>query len=206
MSSEKKLHDKIVEIQSQLKAPKGQFNNYGGYKYRSCEDICEAVKPLLAERGLVLTLKDEIIEIGGWIFLQASAVLTDGADYKQTVAYARIPDTKKGMDASQITGAASSYARKYALNGLFLIDDTKDADTMPPEKETKTQKQTASKADEAYLANAIRVYIEATQDDDTDFESKRDELDAWARRQKDGIRAAADKLYAGVGDANADAV
>lgn len=118
----------LIEVQAALKAPKGQFNKFGGYKYRSCEDILEAVKPLLKENGLQLTLTDEPVEVGGRVYIKATAQVTDGQATASATGYAREPETKKGMDESQVTGTASSYARKYALNGLFLIDDTKDAD------------------------------------------------------------------------------
>lgn len=119
---------KLVAVQAALKAPKGQFNKFGGYKYRSCEDILEAVKPLLFEQGLQLTITDEPVEVGGRIYIKATATVTDGSETAAVSGYAREAETKKGMDESQITGTASSYARKYALNGLFLVDDTKDAD------------------------------------------------------------------------------
>lgn len=119
---------KLVAVQAALKAPKGQFNKFGGYKYRSCEDILEAVKPLLLEQGLQLTITDEPVEVGGRIYIKATATVTDGSETAAVSGYAREAETKKGMDESQITGTASSYARKYALNGLFLIDDTNDAD------------------------------------------------------------------------------
>ena len=118
----------LVAIQQELKAPKGQFNNFGKYKYRSCEDILEAVKPLLAKNNAQLTISDDIVEIGGRVYVKATATLTVGSEIESVTAFAREAETKKGMDESQITGMASSYARKYALNGLFLIDDTKDAD------------------------------------------------------------------------------
>ena len=120
--------EKLAKIQKELKAPKGQLNKFGGYNYRSCEDILEAVKPLLD--GAILTLQDEIINIGNRFYVKATATFTDGTYTHSVTAMAREPETKKGMDESQITGMASSYARKYALNGLFCIDDTKDADTM----------------------------------------------------------------------------
>lgn len=131
--SEKKmsLKEKLIRIQQELKAPKGQFNSFGKYKYRSCEDILEAVKPLLDKYQVALTLSDEITEVGSRIYVRATANLFDGEsdEHYTNVAWAREDDVKKGMDGSQITGTASSYARKYCLNGLFLIDDTKDADT-----------------------------------------------------------------------------
>lgn len=118
----------LLNVQARLKAPKGQMNKFGGYKYRSCEDILEAVKPLLEENKLVLVLGDEIELIGDRWYVKATAkIIGEDGDVTNS-AYAREAESKKGQDESQITGTASSYARKYALNGLFLIDDTKDAD------------------------------------------------------------------------------
>lgn len=133
--------EKIVAIQSELKAPKGQYNSFGKYNYRSCEDILEGVKPLLAKHGLVLTIQDSIDLIGDRFYVKATATITDGKDEISTSAYARESLDKKGMDASQVTGATSSYARKYALNGLLAIDDTKDADTMDNGKKPTQQTQ-----------------------------------------------------------------
>lgn len=123
----------LVEIQRELKAPKGQYNSFGKYHYRSCEDIIEAVKPLLHERGFALQMDDEPVEIGGRVYIKATASIFNGEHVFTSTAYAREEETKKGMDGSQITGAASSYARKYALNGLFAIDDSKDADNKKAE-------------------------------------------------------------------------
>lgn len=150
------IHEKLVAIQSDLKAPKNQTNAFGKYKYRSCEDILEAAKPLLKEHGLVLTLSDEVVFIAGgapqsftmkeWndkakqmveatqiiggdrFYVKTTAAISDGEQSISVSAYAREEQDKRGMDGAQITGAASSYARKYALNGLFCIDDTKDSD------------------------------------------------------------------------------
>lgn len=133
--------EKIVAIQSELKAPKGQYNSFGKYNYRSCEDILEGVKPLLAKHGLVLTIRDGIELIGDRFYVKATATITDGKEQLSTDAYARESADKKGMDASQVTGATSSYARKYALNGLLAIDDTKDADTMDNSKKPAQQTQ-----------------------------------------------------------------
>lgn len=120
----------LIEIQKELKAPKGQYNSFGKYKYRSAEDILEAVKPLLHKYGCQLTLTDEIVLIGERYYVKAKATIeNEESTVVRISAYAREDEEKKGMDGSQITGTASSYARKYALNGLFLIDDTKDADT-----------------------------------------------------------------------------
>ena len=118
----------LAKIQSLVKAPKGQVNKFGNYKYRSCEDIVEAVKLVINPLGYYLTLMDEIILIGSRVYVKATATLSNGEQTYSATAYAREEETKKGMDAAQVTGAASSYARKYALNGLFAIDDTKDAD------------------------------------------------------------------------------
>jgi len=134
--------DKLTLIQSELNAPKNRHNSFGNYSYRSLEDILEAVKPLLKREGLVLTLTDTIEYIGDNYYVKAVARLTDGNQELQATAYAREALEKKGMDVSQITGSASSYARKYCLNGLFLIDDTKDADT----DEYKMKEQHENKA------------------------------------------------------------
>lgn len=125
------IYEKLGIIQSKLKAPKGQYNSFGKYKYRSCEDILEAVKPLLAETKTVLSVTDRMEVVGDRIYVRAEAHLNDCEDTGEitTVAYAREEESKKGMDSSQVTGAASSYARKYALNGLFCIDDNKDSDS-----------------------------------------------------------------------------
>lgn len=130
METKKTFIELLCEVQGALKAPKGQYNGFGKYAYRSCEDIVEAVKPLLVARGLLLTITDEVIPIGARFYVRASATVTDGKDSVSNTAYAREPEDKKGMDPSQVTGMSSSYARKYALNGLFCIDDTRDADTM----------------------------------------------------------------------------
>lgn len=121
----------LIEIQSKLNVPKCQYNSFGKYKFRSCEDILAAVKPLLKEVGCTLTMSDDVIMIGSRIYIKATAVLTNSSNEAvMTTAFAREEEQKKGMDGSQVTGAASSYARKYALNGLFSIDDTKDADSL----------------------------------------------------------------------------
>ncbi len=120
----------LIEIQSKLKAPKNQRNNFGKYNYRSAEDILEAVKPLLKEQSCTLTIEDDIVQIGERYYIKATATLyNEKGTMAQTHAFAREAETKAGMDVSQITGATSSYARKYALNGLFAIDDNKDTDT-----------------------------------------------------------------------------
>lgn len=140
---DKNLQESLIEIQKKLKAPKDQYNSFGKYKYRSCEGILEAVKPLLAAEGVLLVITDQVLEIGNRIYVKASATASKGNGSNTVTAYAREDDTKKGMDGSQITGTASSYARKYALNGLFLIDDTKDADTIQANASKKAEKPQA---------------------------------------------------------------
>ena len=147
----KELIKKLYQIQGELKAPKNQVNNFGGYKYRSCEDILEAVKPLLTKHELALTISDEIVEVGGRVYVKATASITDGEHTVNNSAYAREAESKKGMDESQITGSSSSYARKYALNGLLCIDDTKDADAT--NTHGKDEKTPAEKAKETREAN-----------------------------------------------------
>lgn len=138
----KTLQQKLIEIQAELKAPKSQFNKFGGYNYRNCEDILEAVKPLCAKHEIVPLLSDEVVMIGDRFYIKATAKVTDGKEEIATTAFARESKDKKGMDESQITGSASSYARKYALNGLFCIDDTKDADFMDNSQNSKQQPKT----------------------------------------------------------------
>lgn len=137
------IYEKLNYIQVSLKAPKGQTNKFGGYKYRSLEDIQEALKPLLKETELYLILQDDIVLVGERYYVKATAILSDGEKEIKAQAFAREPETKKGMDDAQLTGATSSYARKYCLNGLFSIDDTKDADT---EEYTAKSKQTTQRA------------------------------------------------------------
>jgi len=124
------IQQKLQLIQTELKAPKGQTNKFGGYRYRSCEDILTALKPLMSKYECALVITDNIVEVGGRVYVNATASLGDtlSGDFLNANAFAREAETKKGMDDAQITGSASSYARKYALNGLFAIDDTKDPD------------------------------------------------------------------------------
>lgn len=141
------LMEKLLKIQIELKAPKGQFNSFGKYKYRSCEDILEAVKPLLEAQKCTMVIKDDLVNIGNRYYVKAEVCLFDAesGESVSNTAYAREEESKKGQDSSQITGTASSYARKYALNGLFLIDDTKDADTDEFTKKTKMVNKTQIK-------------------------------------------------------------
>jgi len=129
MTNTTTFYQRFVSVQSQLKAPKNQYNSFGKYAYRSCEDIVEALKPLLAENHLFLTIQDSIELVGERYYVKATATITDGLESVSSSAYAREEQDKKGMDSAQLTGATSSYARKYALNGLLAIDDTKDSDS-----------------------------------------------------------------------------
>lgn len=129
MSEELTFQQKLISLIGELKAPKGQKNTFGKYNFRSAEDILEAVKPLAVKYSLLPNLSDEIVIIGERYYIKATASISDGEATKESIGYARESETKKGMDDSQITGTASSYARKYAMNGLYLIDDTKDSDS-----------------------------------------------------------------------------
>jgi hypothetical protein len=136
-----KITTVLQQIQSRLVAPKSQRNTFGNYNYRSCEDILNGLKPLLAELGGVVTLSDEMVDVGGRIYVKATALLDVGGEVYEASAFAREPLARKGMDDAQVTGATSSYARKYALNGLFAIDDTKDADHGPPPQQQQQRPQ-----------------------------------------------------------------
>lgn len=160
------VYKKLLTVQAELKAPKGQYNSFGKYKYRSCEDILEAVKPILAKVGATLVVGDELLIMGERYYIKATATFMDAetGDKVTNAAYAREEETKKGMDGSQITGTASSYARKYCLNGLFLIDDTKDADTdaYKVQQDKADQKQVVT-SDDGYVRyiNGCDVQIKA---------------------------------------------
>ena len=155
------MNNAIISIQNELKAPKGQFNSFGRYKYRSCEDILEAVKPLIHKYSCSLNISDEVVMVGDRFYVRATATLSKdtGEVISSSVAYAREDESKKGMDGAQVTGAASSYARKYALNGLFCIDDTKDADTDEYTKNTKPEKEPAEKDKNLNLYNQLSKKI-----------------------------------------------
>lgn len=162
------ITQKLATIQQKLKAPKGQYNSFGKYAYRNAEDILEAVKPLCAETGTVVLLSDEIINIGNRFYVKATAALIDAETQTQLTvsAYAREEEEKKGMDGSQVTGASSSYARKYALNGLFAIDDTKDSDTTNTtgaDKNAVKGKQTPLVATKEQLAEAAALGVNLEQ-------------------------------------------
>ena len=192
--------EKLAKIQKELKAPKDMRNSFGGYNYRSAESILEAVKPLLD--GAILTLSDEIELIGTgdkarW-YVHAKATFEDGSFVKTTHAFAREPDTKKGMDDSQITGTASSYARKYALNGLFCIDDNKDADTDEYQKQTNAADSKPSVDDiingmsKMTLDNCKKFYAKAIELYGKDTPEYKLWVKAWADK-KDELETAQNK-------------
>ena len=159
--AEKKILSKLLEVQSELKASKTQKNNFGGYNYRNCEDILESVKPLLKKVKATIILNDELILIGERYYIKATARFIDVETGEETSnnAYAREEEVKKGMDGSQITGSASSYARKYALNGLLDIDDTKDSDTTNNETNKCTKEQVARMKElQVIEANILRKF------------------------------------------------
>lgn len=155
------VYEALGEIQHRLKAPKNQTNKFGGYNYRSAEDILEAVKPLAHEVGATVNCSDEVLMVGGRFYVVATAILTTYEGEQVAVqGWAREQDERKGMDASQVTGSASSYARKYALSGLFAIDDEKDADAQEPEQPRKRKPQ--KKVDD--LAQAKRGLMDAVKE------------------------------------------
>ena len=163
--------ENLIKIQKELKAPKNQRNNFGNYNYRSAEDILEALKPLLAKYECLLTISDEMVEVGNRVYVRAKATFTDSDGRSiEITAFAREEETKKGMDGAQITGAASSYARKYALNGLFLIDDTKDPDATNTHGKEEVKTETFPRKSKPQLlpdteawAKAV-IYLAETED------------------------------------------
>lgn len=149
----------LIAIQSKLKAPKTQFNKFGGYKYRKAEDILEAVKPLLAEQKCILIITDDIVMVGNRTYVKATAIIkNEKGERIETTGWAREEETKKGMDGSQITGASSSYARKYALNGLFAIDDNADSDTTNDGQHQAAQQQAQATQQQAAQQPATPQY------------------------------------------------
>lgn len=163
----KNVYEKLAAVQLALKVPKSQYNSFGKYSYRSCEDIVEEAKPHLAKEGLLLTMSDELVQMGARYYVKATATvisLADASSYSVT-AYAREDETNKGMNGSQITGSASSYARKYALNGLFAIDDTKDSDTDENRRESEARQNYNQKQHGTLCADCGRVIADAKKKD-----------------------------------------
>lgn len=191
---EKNINLSLKDIQGKLKAPKGQYNNFGKYKYRSAEDILEAVKPLVVEQDCALTISDDIELIGNRIYVKATVTLinADGQSIS-TTAFAREEEQKKGMDGSQVTGASSSYARKYALNGLFCIDDTKDADALNTSAQYTEQQKNEQNPTDPYLEQAIANIKVASSteelkriwEDCTVFQTNKEFMAALSARKKE---------------------
>jgi len=176
--------EKLIKIQSELKAPKGQFNSFGKYKYRNCEDVLEALKPLLTANECTLTISDEVKEVGSLIYVEATATFSDGTNIITVKAQAGIDPNRKGMDIAQSFGSSSSYARKYALNGLFLIDDTKDADATNDHKNDKPKTITLTdreyesclKASSDKIVNVLFKYDGAIFSDGNIYTMKKEQL------------------------------
>lgn len=187
MATTKEKVSELVFIQSKLKAPKNQENKFGGYKYRSCEDILEAVKPLLAEVNCSLTISDDIMQVGDRIYVKATATLYTPTTTFVNTAFAREPLQKKGQDESQVTGAASSYARKYALNGLFCIDDTKDADALNVNKEyTQNPLQEAFEIVKPEITTAPSIErLKVIFNDNSALHGYQPFMEAMAKRRKE---------------------
>lgn len=165
------IKEKLLQIQSELKAPKGQYNAFGGYKYRNAEDILEAVKPLLKKTKCIVIASDEIVHIGDRYYVKATVSLIDTESdmSMSTTAFAREEEAKKGMDGSQITGASSSYARKYALNGLFAIDDNKDSDTTNNHSEGKTNGFTDKINKAKTVQELTEIYSQIPESERSDY-------------------------------------
>ncbi len=207
------VYERLATVQAILKAPKNQYNSFGKYNYRSCEDILEAAKPLCIDNGLVLTISDEIKSVGGRNYVEATATVIDikTGEKHSVTGSAREAIDKKGMDDSQITGSTSSYARKYALNGLFSIDDTKDADTQPPvKKETKKpQNQPTKTLSEGQVKRLFAIAIGKGYNADSVKKAVKskfniDELKNMTKAQYDkmctGYQGLADKVEQGTNE------
>nr|WP_154927743.1 ERF family protein [Pantoea agglomerans] len=186
----KEFYVRLAEIQRTLEAPKGQYNSFGKYHYRSCEDILEGVKPLL--NGLFLSISDEIVLIGDRYYVKATATITDGETTHTASAMAREAVDKKGMDDAQITGATSSYARKYCLNGLFGIDDSKDADTNEHRQQSAPQQQQKPKPKPADI---LAAFSEAALSKTTPEELKQAFAKAWQMLDGTPEQAKAKEVY-----------
>ncbi|EAR1629016.1 ERF family protein [Salmonella enterica subsp. diarizonae] len=175
------LIQKLINIQSSLNAPKNQYNSFGKYHYRSCEDIMAALKPLLKQEGVLQYITDEVVLIGNRFYVKSTVTLTDGESSISNAAFAREEETKKGADGSQITGSASSYARKYALNGMYNIDDAKDADTDEHKQQQNAApaKQTKSSPSSPAPEQVLKAFTEAASNKNTLDELKQVFAKAW---------------------------
>lgn len=179
-----KLQTALIKVQSELKAPKNQRNNFGKYNYRSAEDILEAVKPLLSANGLTMTITDEIMEVGGITFVNSTVVVTDGESSVHSSAQAGIDVNRKGMDIAQSFGSSSSYARKYAMNGMFLIDDTKDADATNTHGQTASSRPATSQGDDGDWFGKAIEYIKNANDKNQAFEMVKSKYGATASEKQ----------------------
>ena len=174
------VYKKLIKVQQELKAPKNQRNTFGNYNYRSCEDILEALKPVLAAHEATVFISDKVVvKENNWAYIESTATFVDieTGESISTTAFARETENKKGMDSSQITGSASSYARKYALNGLFLIDDTRDADTDEQHRQTSGAKPKAFTKDDVTALRLDLVKVATATKKDVN------ELEAWVAQQ-----------------------
>lgn len=196
------LKEKLINIQQELKAPKNLYNDYGKFNYRSCEDILESVKPLLQKYKVVMTLSDDVVAVGDRVYVRASATITDaeGDEHFTNSAWAREALDKKGMDDSQITGTASSYARKYALNGLFLIDDAKDsditndgADEKITEVQLKSVRLSIEKNPDAITEEGICKYFKIEKLEDMTILNLREFVTLLNEKGKKNDKSGADK-------------
>ena len=191
------IYEKLTEVQNELKAPKSKYNSFGKYNYRSCEDILEAVKPILKAKRLAMTVKDDVFNIGERFYIMATVTVFDCESEEKvtTTAYAREDADKKGMDGSQITGSSSSYARKYALNGMFAIDDTKDADSWNTnDKDRTVEKKEAERATEEQVAK-LRALYKGKEDKLTELLDKYDITNPVQFKRME-IQSVIDKLEA----------
>ena len=191
------IYEKLTEVQNELKAPKSKYNSFGKYNYRSCEDILEAVKPILKAKRLAMTVKDDVFNIGERFYIMATVTVFDCESEEKvtTTAYAREDTDKKGMDGSQMTGSSSSYARKYALNGMFAIDDTKDADSWNThDKDRTVEKKEAERATEEQVAK-LRALYKGKEDKLTELLDKYDITNPVQFKRME-IQSVIDKLEA----------
>ena len=191
------IYEKLTEVQNELKAPKSKYNSFGKYNYRSCEDILEAVKPILKAKRLAMTVKDDVFNIGDRFYIMATVTVFDCESEEKvtTTAYAREDADKKGMDGSQMTGSSSSYARKYALNGMFAIDDTKDADSWNThDKDRTVEKKEAERATEEQIAK-LRALYKGKEDKLTELLDKYDITNPVQFKRME-IQSVIDKLEA----------
>lgn len=189
----KEFYARLAEIQRTLNAPKNQYNSFGKYKYRSCEDILEGVKPLL--NGLFLSISDEVVLIGDRYYVKATATITDGDSSHTATALAREEESKKGMDSAQVTGATSSYARKYCLNGLFGIDDSKDADTDEHKNQQQTAKPQQQSKPKPSPQDVLKAFTEAAGKKATLAELQEAFKKAWTMLEGTAEQATARDVY-----------